>query len=648
MRNLSLFLGAMLTLTSISAQVDTILPTNTLIEYTGRIDFSNPNAPEFSYSGVSIRANFNGSSISMVMNDDIGQNYFNIILDGKVLDRVHVTQGTKEYILAEGLEVTEHEIEIFKRTEVTFGKTSFLGFIVDQGTSLSVLKNQRTRFIEYIGNSITCGYGNEGELGESFGPTTENHYLTYAAITSRNFNARHMAVSRSGIGIYRNYDGPLEGNQDCMSNNYTRTFLYDEDPKFDFIEQPDVVCINLGTNDFSTTGADSALYVSNYFRLIDTIQSKYDSPNIICLVGSMLSGGTLSKVKGYVQFIADSANNKGKGNVHFFEMSAQTGDLGIAVDYHPTVAQHKRNATELTNYISTLMDWKIQPLLSQAQIDEVKHILLNFNVPLIDPENLFEGFTLKSNGLELAIDSISIDSEDEKVLHLRLQSALSVGELVNLNYQAGTIMSDDSISLGTINAEVQNNLTETVLSEAFTSNDGQEVYLVFNKKIDDSSEFSGVEFRVDGQTITIDSFLVNNQQIVLYPANSLSEGEVLTLSLEGQGIFGFDGVVLLPIQDFQVDNNIKATGVNESGITPVDIYPNPNKSGLISYTVPVSYLINGMATIEIIHVNGSTVYNGQLTDTSGLIDLSGKVSRGLYLIKVTSSNNVIHSSILIV
>ena len=40
-------------------------------------------------------------------------------------------------------------------------------------------------------------------------------------------------------------------------------------------------------------------------------------------------------------------------------MSAQTGDLGIGVDYHPTVAQHQKNTAELTEYIHKLKGWKV-------------------------------------------------------------------------------------------------------------------------------------------------------------------------------------------------------------------------------------------------------------------------------------------------
>jgi len=48
-------------------------------------------------------------------------------------------------------------------------------------------------------------------------------------------------------------------------------------------------------------------------------------------------------------------------------MSSQTGDLGIGIDYHPTVAQHLRNSQELTEYISQLKGWKVIPANLNAE-----------------------------------------------------------------------------------------------------------------------------------------------------------------------------------------------------------------------------------------------------------------------------------------
>lgn len=352
-----IILGIILIMTGCNQSTGIIDADDTNIEYTGRIDFSDPLAPKFSYSGVSVRANFTGTSISMIMDDDLGENYYNLILDGEVIDTVRVTKGKKTYLIADSLKEGEHEIEIFKRTELTFGKSQFLGFLLDKGSTIVPIKNKRGKLIEYIGNSITCGYGNEGGMGQTFCAETENHYMTYAAITSRNFNARHFAVCRSGIGIYRNWDGPEDGNDDCMTNLYSRIFLYDEAPLYNFQEKPDLICIDLGTNDFSVGKGDSALYVSNYFRFLDTIRSKYEKPDILMLLGPMINEPDLSKVRSYLQYIAETANNQGRGNVYFFEMSNQTGDLGIGTDYHPSVEQHKKNGAELTAFIKGIKNW---------------------------------------------------------------------------------------------------------------------------------------------------------------------------------------------------------------------------------------------------------------------------------------------------
>ena len=340
---------------------------NSLIEYTGRIDFSNPDAPRFSYSGVSVRACFKGTGVRVILDDEKWENYYTVILDKTQVNRIKPIKGKQQYLVATGIEDKIHEVEIFRNTEEMFGKTSFLGFDLEKDGSLVEIADKRTRMIEFIGNSITCGYGNEGLLGGVFGASTENHFMTYAAITSRSFNARHLAVCRSGIGIYRNYDGPVTGSKDCMPDNYTRIYLYDEQPKYNFREKPDLICIDLGTNDFSTVGGDSARYVGSYLKFIDSIQHCYKNPEIICLLGSMMSGATLNKVRRYLQFIASYASSWNHGKVHFFEMSEHKGDLGIGIDYHPTVAQHIKNAKELTAYISKLKGWEpTKPLLTMG------------------------------------------------------------------------------------------------------------------------------------------------------------------------------------------------------------------------------------------------------------------------------------------
>ena len=640
--------GIVCTSLCFAVTVDTIPASDTLIEYTGRIDFTNPGEPTFSYSGVSIRACFTGTSIAMIMNDNVGQNFYNLILDGRLLDTVKITKGKKTYKIAEDLKDTIHEIELFKRTEEMFGKTQFFGFVVDQGASLNeITTDKRIRLMEYIGNSITCGYGDEGILGQTFGPTTEDHYMTYAAITSRNFNARHLAVCKSGIGIYRNYNGPAAGNPDCMTNYYTRIFLYDENPKYSFAEKPDLVCINLGTNDFSTTGGDSANYVCNYFRLIDTIQTKYNMPDIVCLLGPMLSGSTLSNIRRYLEFIADSANRKGNGTVSFFEMSAQTGDLGIAIDYHPTVAQHQRNAQELTEFIRSLKGWKVTPLVISAHIINTRHLELMLNTPVHDSLNLFSGLTLNNDTRQYSVGNIYSDSTNGKILHILFQENLSPGEDIYLNYIPGTIESEDSVMLGKVNSfEIKNTLTETKITEGSTSNNGAKVMLTFNKTIKKNSTIDGLTLTNNYGVIVIDSFSIALTQLTLYLHSKISRNDSVFAAYNGAGLAGEDEIPLSSFSKLVIKNNSRYTGIPETASGSLNIFPNPNHNGMFYYNLN-SPAVTGKEKLDVFNGNGILIYNLVLSKPEGQIDLCDKPAKGVYFFRFILSDSVITKSLLI-
>ena len=443
---LSLSIGSVMAMAQ-----DTIKANNPLIEYSGRIDFSNPMTPRFSYSGVSIRASFQGTSISILLNDEGSSNEYNVIVDN-VIKRIKVSQGLTMYPIASGLSNGVHEIEIFRLTELTFGKTMFNGFLLDKGKSLVAISHQRTHVIEYVGNSITCGYGNEGTLSDKYGPTTQNHYLTYAAFNSRNFDARHLAVCRSGIGIYRNYGDSTTGSKDCMTNNYSRTFLYDASPVYDFKLKPDLICIDLGTNDFSNSNngfvVDTTRYVHKYLALIDTLQQRNKKTDILVLLGPMLTDPALSTVRRCLNFVVDAANKKNNGKVYFFEMSQQGNVYGV--DYHPTVSQHLKNGLELTNYIKQIKGWAITPLALSADMLRVNEIVLNFNTEIRGSDKKLKGFTVSDNGKKVGIKKVYIDSKDHTKLHIILTDGVKENQAVSVAYNHGNISSKENLKLGKI------------------------------------------------------------------------------------------------------------------------------------------------------------------------------------------------------
>jgi lysophospholipase L1-like esterase len=341
------------------------------IQYIGRIDFSNPKAPRFSWPGITIKATFEGKVCNIRMNDfgtgtdsdgKLFSNYYQVIIDN-VRVMVLKCEPSKSIYKIDSLSEGKHTIVIVKRTEGSVGETKFLGFQLEKGKKLwPIAITEKVRRMEFIGNSITCGYGNEGTNKEcKFSAVTENNYMAYGAITARALNAAYCMVAFSGKGIYKNYDGTTE---ETLPMIYDRTLTFDENIKWDFKKYiPDVVVINLGTNDFAHSNPDSAAFVSRYYEFVKTIRKNYPQAYIFCINGPMMSdqwpigSKALSTLKRYVNGMVDQFNKSGDGKVYSFYLSQQ-GSFGYGCDWHPNVRQHIKSAGELTKFIKEKTGWE--------------------------------------------------------------------------------------------------------------------------------------------------------------------------------------------------------------------------------------------------------------------------------------------------
>ncbi len=336
-----------------------ISPANGKIRYSGRVDFSVPENPRIAYSGVTIAAAFTGTSISAGFGASTDRNYYYAVIDNGNPVKIHLIQSQNEYELATGLKDTLHQLQVIKLTEASMGVDTFTGLTLDEGDSLVTLPMGNGRIIEFIGNSITCGYGNETEnISDGFRPDQENFYETYAAITARAFRAEVLAVCKSGIGMYRNYGGPVTGTENTMPVMYDRTLFRTDEPVWDFSKiTPDVVCINLGTNDTSLDIFDPDLFSEACRKFLITIRTNYPNALIVYLIGPMMGEESSTKVRQSVEKAYGVIQDPG---MKIFNLSMQTGEFGIGGDYHPTMAQHRHNAHELIRYLEQETGWKAE------------------------------------------------------------------------------------------------------------------------------------------------------------------------------------------------------------------------------------------------------------------------------------------------
>ena len=379
----------MLALFMMKVQASTTLPiagnvvkaSHPLIQYIGRVSLSD--IARFNYPGTTIQTCFEGTSLKMICRPMTG--YFMAQIDGHKPYKVGFNAERDSVVtLATALPEGVHRVKLMYVIEGLFRNPEFHGFVLDKGCQLVAPPALPERKIEFIGNSITCGYGVESiEMSDPFEDETENHWLTYANIVSDSLQAQHTSISRSGIGVYRNYDGPKTGSAENMPWQYGYTLFNKHDEKWDFAKyQPQLVCINLGTNDLSTPNYDIQLYEKNYRMFLKTVRSKYPKAKIVLLTGPMLSEKESSEQRAVLDRICADANKngftltdtssinkkekvkktkkaqkQGDNDVYRFDFTFQTGELGYGASWHPSKLQHQKMAGELLPFLRKLMNW---------------------------------------------------------------------------------------------------------------------------------------------------------------------------------------------------------------------------------------------------------------------------------------------------
>lgn len=155
---------------------------------------------------------------------------------------------------------------------------TFYGFIVDaEAEVLSHGPNLTTpvvRRLEFIGDSDTCAFGNEGESSSSknffkMKGRMENSYNGFAAILSRQFEAEAHILAWSGKGIHSNtLDwGPT------MRTLWKRTLASREGEWEMTSWVPDAVVIHIGGNDLLPPSSLETEVIEGYTKLLDDVRA---------------------------------------------------------------------------------------------------------------------------------------------------------------------------------------------------------------------------------------------------------------------------------------------------------------------------------------------------------------------------------------
>ena len=227
---------------------------------------------------------------------------FEILADGEKILDTRLTEKDVTVTVFESSDKRDAGIRLIKLNE---GNSLFaLREIVTDGRIEPL--PARPLKMEFIGDSITCGYGVEGKSeAETFTTATENAAKGYAFLTAEALGADAMLTCYSGHGIISGYTGDpaVINDADLVPPYYEKegrnefrlpTGKYAQETDRDFNAfQPDYIVLNLGTNDLSWCGTDESrdkAFAELYTGFLKTVRKHNPQARILCTLGVMGTG----------------------------------------------------------------------------------------------------------------------------------------------------------------------------------------------------------------------------------------------------------------------------------------------------------------------------------------------------------------------
>ncbi len=318
---------------------------------------------EFEFEGTELTVDIKGDGAA-VGSDPTSKARFAVYVNGeRRLDEM-VESAEKTYEIIKSEKSEKDVIKLVKLSESAnsaFGIEKF-DFVGDHiiPTSEKELK------IEFIGDSITCGYGVDDEVKEHhFSTQTEDATKTYAYKAAEILDADYSMVCYSGHGIISGYTDNGEKNElslippiyEQFSKSYgSSKGHFDETTPWDFEQfKPDYIVINLGTNDASYVKTKEARqeFIEQSTEFIRQVRKCNPDAYIFWALGIMGTNLNSSVKKAVEAYVDETGDNK----VSFIALPQQNGDKnGYGADWHPTEATHAEAAEKLVGKMKEILE----------------------------------------------------------------------------------------------------------------------------------------------------------------------------------------------------------------------------------------------------------------------------------------------------
>ena len=289
-----------------------------------------------------------------------------VFVDGERAADLRLSKPEQKILVFSGDEIRSCDVMVIKLSEAANSVAGIKTVSTDADGKISPAAVRPLK-IEFIGDSITCGYGVDDEdRNHHFSTATEDVTKTYAYKAAMRLGADWSFVSQSGWGVVSGYTSnpSVKSDRQLMPDYYDKLGFcgnhfgsYSQLQKLswnfgDFV--PDVIVVNLGTNDDSWCKGNSAKtdeFKAGYVEFLRQIRRHNPDSYILCTLGIM--GDALFPA---VQAAAEQFRSEtGDTDVGVFRFSPQSMADGIAADWHPSERTHTKAAATLCGKLESVL-----------------------------------------------------------------------------------------------------------------------------------------------------------------------------------------------------------------------------------------------------------------------------------------------------
>ena len=291
---------------------------------------------EIAVRGGAVKANLSGIAQNLPM-------YVAVYVDGNRTQKIRLRKGADEWhTLADNLPTDRvTTVRVVKLNEGYYGSIELQGLKVDGTLEDPTLPNRR---IIWIGDSISCGFGVLGQTAtEAFNTSTQDITLTYGWLLSDVFNAQRHIIAASFHGVATANTGST--TDQLIPLLYSQTGFKTTTPWDHSKYQPDLVVVNLGTNDV-IGGTTAARLREGVRSFVTQLKTAHPSAKIVWVYGSMRD-----------KFANDIKEEVEALGGHFLKAYTIADSEDIGSRYHPSDDAHAKLAKNLESQLRSIMGW---------------------------------------------------------------------------------------------------------------------------------------------------------------------------------------------------------------------------------------------------------------------------------------------------